>query len=182
MGLIHLLPSLALDPLLDLQELDLFAQELADPFQPLERIKKIQDLLGLLDLQIQVACHEIGQPPRMIEVVDNHHHIRRDLLSERDALAHQIFDRSNEGLHLNGRGDSLRLMDLRNPRLEVGITPLNPEDPGAGETLNQHLHPTVRHLEHSHDHGDGPYRMDLIDTGILLLGVPLRHQQNQSVP
>ena len=66
--LVHLAARLGGDLLLHRQDGDLLGEAVVDEAQPLDRVGRLQDLLRVLELQVQVRRGEIGQARRVVEV------------------------------------------------------------------------------------------------------------------
>ena len=56
--------------------------------------------LGVADLEAQVGGHEIGQPARILDVVEHHEDVRREDLAERDDLLELLAHGAHEGFGL----------------------------------------------------------------------------------
>ena len=120
--LVHLAARLRGDLLLHRQDGDLLAQAVVDQAQPLDRVGGFEDLLGVLELQVEVRGRKIGEARRIVEVGRDDHDLGRDVLAERDGLLQVLLDAAQERFLL-GREDlrRLRLLELRDLRLEVRL-------------------------------------------------------------
>ena len=78
-----------------------------------------EDLLGLGRRQLQVAGHQIGQPPRVVEVGGDHLHLGRHVLAQPDHPVETLLDAAHQRLGLEA-GFERRVVDRLDARLQEG--------------------------------------------------------------
>jgi hypothetical protein len=73
--LLHLAPHLRLDLSLDLQDLDLAVEEADDDAETLGDVRRLQDGLPLLRLDVDVGGDEVGQVAGVLDACDHDGHL-----------------------------------------------------------------------------------------------------------
>ena len=102
LGLVHLAFGLGLDLLLHREDFDLRRQELADAPEPRDRLLDLQDLLGGFHLEPEVRHDHVGEPARVLEVLDDDHHVRHQDLAQAHEPFELLFHGPHQGLALQG--------------------------------------------------------------------------------
>jgi len=150
--------------------------------QPLDRVDDLQDVLRLVHLEPQVRRHEVGEPARVVDGLEDGQRVgRHDAAELEDALG-LLLDRAHHGLDLHGDLLELGLLDLDGVDAEEPLLVLDETlDARLGHALDQDLHPAVGQLEHPDDHGHGAHGVDLVLGGLLDGGVLLGGQEDVPV-
>ena len=181
LALVHLATGVHGDLLLDLQQLDLPHEQLVDPLEAEARVSDLQDLLGLLQLEVQVGGHQVRQAARVVEVAGDD----QDLLGQGLAQGHGLFqgllDAAQEGVLLQVRGLQLRLSQGLHPGLEEVLGLGEVLHPHPLKTLHQGPDATVRQLQDPHDQGGGAHLVEVRGLGVVHLHLLLREQQDHAV-
>ena len=128
--LVHLSLGLGRDLRLDVEELELAGQVLIDLLETLEGIDDLQGLLGFLDLELEVAGRQVGQPARLVDVGGDDEDLGRNALAERGGLLQAGADVADEGLALECLLGVIGLVDDGDARRDVGLLPLRSSRPG----------------------------------------------------
>ena len=177
----HLLLGVGLDLGLDRGHFQFLVQQVGHQAQPLGGVDGLKDLLRLGDLQAQVGAHQVGQPARLLDIVDDHHQIR----GEQTTQTHDFFSLLAHGAHqrLGFDGDltGLGLVD------EVDLHPverlllLERAHPRLGDGLHQHLQAAVGQFQGAHDHRHHAHAVQVFLFGIVLGRILLGDQHEQLV-
>jgi hypothetical protein len=177
----HLVLGLGLDLRLDGGHVDLAAQQRVDLAQARERIRDLEQLLGLGEPQAQVGGDEIREPPRLVHVRGDREHLGRQVLQRQqllDARAHGAHERL--ALHAPLRlliGGKRRRGDAQRARiLDEGV------DRRTSEALHQHLHAAIRRAQGAHHRDDRADAVQIVGRRIRDLGIALGHQHQQAIP
>ncbi len=143
LGLVHLFLGLCLDLGLHLGNLKFLDDIFADPLKPPDGIKSFENALALRYLESKVRRHKVREPPRVLQVVDDHHNFLEDDLSERGELFELLPDVTHHRLDLKGNLGGGLLLYLRYVH-HIGRLCLR--EPGylrSREALQKYLYPTV---------------------------------------
>ena len=177
----HLLLGVGLDLGLDRGHLQFLVQQVSHQAQALDRVDGLEDLLRFGDLQAQVGAHQVGQPARLLDVVDDHHQVR----GEQAAQAHDLLGLLAHGAHqrlgLDRDLAGLGLLD------EVDLHPverlllLEGAHPRLGDGLHQHLQAAVGQLQGAHDHRHHAHAVQILLLGVVLGRILLGDQHEQFV-
>ncbi|OPY05020.1 MAG: hypothetical protein A4E61_00469 [Syntrophorhabdus sp. PtaB.Bin184] len=168
LGLRHLFLCLGEYLRLHVEELDLLAEDLGELPQTLDGVDDLQDLLGLVDVEPQVGGGYIGEPPRLVDGVENHEDIGRHHPAHGDHLLHLLLDIAHERLDLQGDLRYDGLFDGRQPD-EKGRRLLDVFlDLRLLQTLDEDLHPSVGEPQHAHDLGYDAHGIDPLGQGIFV--------------
>ena len=81
LALVDLAPRHPRDLLLDGQDADLAPEDLEDRLQPVDARERLEDLLRLVELQVEVRGGEVGEAGRVVEARGDEHHLGRDRLA-----------------------------------------------------------------------------------------------------
>jgi hypothetical protein len=100
LALLHLPLDAVADLLLDLQHADLGLHEGVDALQPLGDRGDLQQFLLVGDLDLQVRGDRVGQLAGIVDLVDRHQHLGRNLLVELDVLLELRHHRTRQRLQL----------------------------------------------------------------------------------
>ena len=100
LGLVHLGLDLGLDPALELEDLDLAGEEVADELQALDDVDRLEELLALLGRHVRAVGDHVGQQARLGDVAGGDGRLRRDRRAVRDVLLDLGLDRPHQGLDL----------------------------------------------------------------------------------
>jgi len=179
LGLVHLGLDLGLDLALQLEDLDLAREEVADQLQALDDVDRLEQLLALLRGHVRAVGDHVRQQPRLGDVSGCNRCFGRDGC----AVCHVLLD-----LRLDGAHERLDLDARRRPIPDLLDTS---EDVRAGlgeavypeSALALHNRPdgAVLKLDDLGDLGQGADRVELggvVD--VLLLSVSLSHEGNGS--
>ncbi len=112
LGLVHLAFGLGLDLLLHREDFDLRCQELADAPEPRDRLLDLQDLLGGFHLEPEVRHDHVGEPARILEILDDDHDVRHQDLAQAHEPFELLFHGPHQGLALQGLALSFELGKL----------------------------------------------------------------------
>ena len=92
-----------------------------------------------------------------------------------------LLDGAHEGFQFQGRQACLGLHNLLDPNLIIRFSLKVLLHPGLDQALDENLHPSVRKLEHPHDHGNGANAIDILGLGVLHIQRPLGSEQDHPV-
>ena len=177
LGLLHLALDAVADALLDLKDADLAFHVAEHLFQPFGHGLGFEQLLLLGDLQRQVRGDRVGELARIVDLVDRHQHLRRNLLVELDVLLE---------LRDHGAGQRLDFL-MRRPGvssmtfgigLKESLVLGKALDARALAAFDQHLDRAVRQLEELQHRADRADRVDIRGRRIVLRGVLLGDEQD----
>jgi hypothetical protein len=158
----------------------LAAQQCVDLAQAADGVADLQDLLRLLDPQAQVRSDQVRQPARVVHAARDGQDLGRQVLERQELFellahaAHQCLDLDAERRGRLGGQRLDRHVDVRLGAQELG-------DADLGEALHQHLQPAVGQAHHAHDHADHADRVEVVRSGLVDLGIALRHERQQPV-
>ena len=111
LGLVHLGLDLALDLPLELEDLDLACQEVADELEALGHVDRLEQLLALLGRHVGAVGDHVGQQPGLGDVASGDGGLGRDRRAVGDVLLDLGLDGPHQGLDLDtglaGLGDLL---------------------------------------------------------------------------
>ncbi len=179
LGLLHLALDPRADALLDLQDRDFAVHQAQHMLEPPGDGGRLQDRLLVRDLDREMGGDGIGELGVVVDLVNDAHDLRRNLLVELDVILELGDDRARHGLGLDlfaglvGDDLGLGLVIFR----AVAVA----DHAGALGALDQHLHRAVGQLEqlkHARE------RADLVDRAgrrIVVRRVLLGRQQNERV-
>ncbi len=164
---------------LQLQQVQLLAEQDAHLLQALLRVNRFQDILLLGHRQLQAGADQVSQPARLVHVHGRDVGVFRErltgphaLLKQRHHGAHQRLDRH---ALLGALGD--RLNPRHQKRLGLGVA----QHTHAALPLHQHTGVAVGHLEHPPDNCLDAQRIEVIGFDGLFLTILLRHHQQPLV-
>ena len=95
LGTVNLLLNLVMDAVLQLQHVELFGQENAEPLQPGRRFQGLQQFLPFREFQFQEGGDQIRQWPRFGGV----HRRHVGILRQRMRQLHHFFEQGQHGTH-----------------------------------------------------------------------------------
>jgi hypothetical protein len=177
----HLVAHLRLDLGLHRRHVELAPQQRVDLAQARQRILDLEQLLGLRRTELQIRRHEVGEPPRVVDVGGHGDDLGREVL-QREQLFETQPHRAHQRLRLDApvaavvrRVQPARAHPQRALLLDEGV------DPRLGQSLHQHLHAAVGQSQDAHHHHDRSHAVQVVGLGILDLGIALREQQHQPV-
>ena len=116
---LHLLLDAAADLALDLEHLDLGLHQAVDVLEPLRGRERLEQLLALLELEVQVRDDRVGEPARLGHGDHGVQRLRRHLLVELDVVLERRVHGAHERLALDraARVVGQRLVLAREERL-----------------------------------------------------------------
>ena len=116
LGLVHLGLDLGLDLALQLEDLDLAAEEARDELQPLGDVDRLEQLLALLGGHVRAVGDHVGEQARLGDVARRDGGLRRHRRARLDVLLDLALDGAHQRLDLEaGAGCSSADLD-RAPR------------------------------------------------------------------
>ena len=105
LGLVHLGLDLGLDPTLELEDLDLAGEEVADELEALGDVDRLEQLLALLGGHVRAVGDHVGQQARLGDVAGGDGGLGRDRGAVGDVRLDLGLDRAHQRLDLDpGRG------------------------------------------------------------------------------
>ena len=181
LALVHLPAGLHGDLLLDLQQLDLPLEQLVHALEPQARIGNLQHLLGLLELEVQVGGHQVGQAAGVVEVARDDQHLLGEGLAQGHGLFQGLLDAAQQGVPFQVGRLQLRFDQGFHPGLEevLGLGEVLHADPL--EALHQGSNAAVRQLQHAHDQGRRAHLVEVFGSGVVDLRLLLGKQQDHPV-
>ena len=176
---VNLLLDLLLDAPLGLNEGELRLQEHQNRPQALGHVRRLQDLLLVLEAEVHVEGDVVGELRGVLQVQDELGHLRGQVLPLLEEGLELVLDLPDQGLDQNG------LPGLVGEDLAAGlevvpqVQPLLHPDPGEG--LHQDLDGAVRVLAHLQDVAGGAHLKEVRGPGGLHLLVLLAHDEKDPV-
>ena len=152
----------------EFEDLEFLAQELRRAVEAVARLDRLEDLLLLLNLQVEVEGYEVGEPARLLDRRGGHDDLLRDRLAEFGRLLEVGDERPHQCLGLDV--DLEYLLDGLDAHQEEGLGLDVLDDPEALLALDERLRGAVRQLELLHDRGDAADLVDVLRPGFLSLG------------
>src|SRR6266540_7048012 len=107
LGLVERRLDLALDLLLQLEDLVLLRQEHAEVAQPLDDVARLEQVLALLQREIRARCDEVGEVRRVVGVLRGHRELGEDGAAVVDVALEQRLHAAQLGLTLDGVAEVL---------------------------------------------------------------------------
>ena len=180
LGLVHLGLDLGLDLALQLEDLDLPAQEIRDELEPLEDVARLEQLHALLGRKVRAVRDHVGQQSGLADVAGRDRGLRRNGRSAGDVLLDLRLHGSHQGLDFDAvRRDVGQLFDRDR---DVGVRRGKADDPEAGLALDDRSDGPVLELDDLGNACQGPNRVQLGRvTDVLLLGGSLSHEGDGTV-
>lgn len=86
LGFVHLLADLDVDVLLHAQELNLMREVVREQLEAVPYVDAFEQVLARVDLEVQMARDEVGQPAGVVDDGDGDERVGRDALRELDPL------------------------------------------------------------------------------------------------
>ena len=105
----HLLLDAVLDLGAELEDLEFLLQEASRLLESVSRIERLEDLLLLVDLEVEVERHEVGEPARLLDRGGRDQDLVRDRLAELGGVLEVADQGAHERLGLDV--DCLGLLD-----------------------------------------------------------------------
>ena len=171
----HLLLHLAVDPLADLEDLELAREQGQDLAHALDDVRRLEHVLLLARVDVEVAHDQVGHLGRLGHAVEERGGLLGKLGHEGDELLGRILDVGHErrGLHVPLRVEVvLHRRDLgRDERVEA--EPLVDVDPG--DALQDDAVVVLGELDHLEDPRRAPHLVQVVGARLLHLPVLLRH-------
>ena len=177
--LVHLRADLAFDLALDLHDLELGGEHLAQRIEPFTGAIEFEQPLLLRHFDQQVGRNGVGQRRGIPNVVRRHQHFVRDapvqvhvVVEQLEHVAHARFNVGSLGLVIRRRAHAHGVEIAR---------PLEAFDLGAAQALDQHAHGAVRQpeqLQHAHDGARG---IQLVLRRIGDLAAALRRDEQHAI-
>ncbi len=175
LGLLHLLLDAALDPLVDLELVDLALEDRAEAGQALLGREDLQDVLLVLHPEDEVGGDGVGQLARILHADCGEHRVVVEVVGELDVLLEEGDDLGHHRLDAPAAlvlaRDQLH-DDLEECRLLAELQGAAPVQP-----LYEDLHVPIGELQALDDVADGAQGVDLVGPGIVLRCVVLRRQE-----
>ena len=165
LGLLHLLLDAAADALLDFEHLDLGLEQSEHLFEPLGRIDDLEESLPVLELQVQMGGHRVGEAPGRLELGHGVQDLGRDLLVELDVVLERRVKAPDQCLRLR-RLDVVLLDDVDVDR-EVRLALRELDDLDARLALDEHLDGLVGQAEELDDRAERPEPEDVLFARLL---------------
>ena len=103
LGLVHLGLDLGLDLALQLEDLDLAAEEAGDELQALDDVDRLEQLLALLGGHVGAVGDHVGEQARLGDVARGDGRLRRDRRARLDVLLDLALDGAHQRLDLEVR-------------------------------------------------------------------------------
>ena len=98
LGFVHLLADLDVDVLLHAQELNLMREVVREQLEAVPYVDAFEQVLARVDLEVQMARDEVGQPAGVVDDGDGDERVGRDALRELDPLLEEVDDRARRDL------------------------------------------------------------------------------------
>ncbi len=168
--LVHPGLGLGLDLLPQIEHIEALLDDHAEPAQPLDRIKQLQELLALLGGKLRRERNQVGEPARLVDTADHRQDLFRHVWQHRDVALNLLQHRRHGRLSL-GRGVH-RIIPPGDTSDYVGLLLDDLLDHSAGQSLENDVGVPPRAgdaLAHFGDHADGA---KLILLGLLLIRRP----------
>ena len=175
--LLHLLLDLDVDPLVDVDLLDLDIEQVVNRLQAFVRIQGLQQGLLLGGGDGQVRREDVGETVGIVELQRRHQTLEGQVVGHLGVLLEAVQQPAH--VHLNlVVGRVVDVVDL-DVGLEGAFLFLQGPQFGPAQPFDHDLHVAVRQLhvlDHPRHDSD---RMDVVDAGIVDLGIPLGNQEDQ---
>ncbi len=177
--LVHLGLDFALDLALELEDLDLAAEEGGDELEALDDVDRLEQLLALLGRHVGAVGDHIGQQPGFGDVAGRDRGLRRDRSTVGDVLLDLGLDAAHQGLDLDaGRG---RIGQRLDTGLDIGARRSEAVDAQARLALHDRADRAVLELHDLGDLRERPDGVQLSGVGdVFLLSLALRDERNGS--
>ena len=173
LGLLHLLLDLHVDPLVDVDLLDLDVEQVVKALQALVGVDQLEQRLLLGGRHHQVGREDVGDAVGVVELQSRHQPLERQVVGHLGVLLEGREDLAHVGPQLLAH----RVVDLVGLHLDaqgaVGI--LDAHDLAALDPLDHHPHVAVGQLEvldhrRDHTHVADVVAQRIVDPGVLLGG------------
>ena len=179
LGLLHLALDARADALLDLQHGDFALHQAEHFFQPFGNNRRLQDRLLVGNLHRQMRSNRVGELGVILDLLNDADNLGRHFLVELH-IAFELGDhRARHGFRLNRIADGIADHDGISLVIVAAVGVLH--HLRALSALDQHLHGTVGQLEQLQHARERSYLEDRVRSRIVVGGVLLRRQQNESV-
>jgi hypothetical protein len=172
--LLHLLLHAGADLLLHLEDLDLGLHELVEALEALGRRGRLEQLLLVLQLQVDVGDDRVGQATRLLDRLHAHQHLGRDALVELHVGLEHALHRAHQRRQLDRALVGVR--QAAHLDREVRDRAVEARDLRAGLALDQHLHRAVGQAQQLDDVADRADREDVLLARVVGLGLLLGGQ------
>jgi hypothetical protein len=176
LALLHLPLDASADALLDLQDVDLALEHAEQVLEALADVAHLEDLLLLLELERQMRGDRIREAPAIVDAGHRRQDFRRNLLVQLDVLVELGEQRPAHRLDFV-RGAGLARNRLR-MRGQVFGPLLDRADARALRSFDEHLHRSVRQLQHLQHRRDAADVVEIGRHGIVLRRLFLRDEQD----
>jgi hypothetical protein len=174
--LLHLPLDAAADALFDLEHADLALHMREDLLEPAGDGFDLQQLLLFRNLQRQMRGERVRELGRLVDLIDRHQHLGRNLLVQLDVLL-ELRDRG-----AGERFDLLLIADLLaddlGMRLEEGVILGEFDDARALSAFDENLHGSIGQLQELQHRSDRADRIDIGRGRIVLRRILLRDEQD----
>ena len=178
--LFHLFFDAVLDLLVNAQLFDFFIERLSDLLEPVLRRSRFEQRLFFLDGKFEVPGNRIGQPAGIGDAHGRKHRLVGQPGRVLDEPLEQATDLGHLFLDL---GTALDLeFDAFDEHVEGAVLGgLDLQDAAALNAFDEQLDVAVGQLEMLHDRRDRTDGVDIVGSGVVVLGVALRRQEHTFV-
>lgn len=152
LALFHLALHAPADALFDLQDVDLGFELREQVLETLDDREHLEDVLLLVELQRQTLGDHVGETACFVDARQRREDLRRDLLVQLHVLIELRHDRTAQRF----RFGAVRMIGLERHHFagELCLLFLDRQCLRALQPLDEHLHGTVRQLQHLQDVGN----------------------------
>ena len=167
LGLVHLGLDLALDLPLELEDLDLAGEEVADDLQAGADLDGLEELLPLLGGHVRAVRDHVGEQAGLGDVARGDGRLGRHRRAVRDVLLDLRLDRAHQRLDLDVAGARVRELLDRGREVRLRLDEAVHAQPALA--LDDRTDGAVRELDDLGDLGEGADRIELRGRPDLLL-------------
>ena len=142
-------------------------------------VDAFEQVLARVDLEVQMARDEVGQPAGVVDDGDGDERVGRDALRELDPLLEEVDDRARRDLDVH-RGVDWVGVDFGLDFIVV-LEPVVVIDARALLALDEHADRAARQLDELVDDGDCAVIVEILAARVVLVGVELGDEQDAAV-
>ena len=177
LSLLHLLLDLHVDPLVDVDLLDLDIEQVVHGLQAFVRIQRLEQRLLLGRRHGQVSGQGVGEAVGIVELQRRHQALEGQVMGHLRVLLEAVEQAAHVDLDLVvSRVVDLVDLDLR---LEGVVDLFERPQLGPPQSLDHHLHVAVRQLDVLHHPSDDTDPVDVVDPRVVDLRIALGDQEDQ---
>ena len=179
LGFVHLLADFDIDVLLHAQELDLMREVVREQLEAVPYVDALEQVLARIDLEVQMARNEVGQPASVVDDGDGDERVGRDALREFDPFLEEVDDGARRDLDVH------RSVDWVGVDLGLGfivvLEPVVIVDACALLALDEHADRAPRQFDELIDDGNCAVVVEILAARVVFVGVELGDKQDAAV-